>query len=170
MAEHMGLGDLGVEGVMGAASALSAPAESYINQPELEMEWAMKAYEHAETYFNLLCAVDPKLLRLTPHDDDVYTKLRETFPDLNVGRLQEDELKSAEAKEKWRPFCNYYEDKIQDFNFGTLLRLDSTSDYSEKNSILVTRIQFFAVEIARNREGYNSKIRELFKPTPKTKS
>ena len=24
--------------------------------------------------------------------------------------------------QKWRPFCNMYEGKVEDYNFGTLLR------------------------------------------------
>lgn len=46
---------------------------------------------------------------------------------------------------------------------ATLIRIDSNLDYSEENTSLVPRIQFFAIEIARNREGFNSKVREVFK-------
>ena len=52
---------------------------------------------------------------------------------------------------------------VEDFNFATLLRLDCTSDYSEANTILVTRAQFVAIEIARNREGLNDGLNEKFK-------
>lgn len=38
--------------------------------------------------------------------------------------------------QKWRPFINRFEKTIEDFNFGTLLRIDCTKDYSEENSIL----------------------------------
>jgi len=48
-----------------------------------------------------------------------------------------------------------YEGKIEDYNFGTLLRIDCSKGYDEENTILVTRIQFYAVEIARNRRGLN---------------
>lgn len=51
-----------------------------------------------------------------------------------------------------------YENKVQDYNFGTLLRIDHTKDYTEENTMFVTRMQFYAVEIARNREGLNKQI------------
>jgi hypothetical protein len=46
-----------------------------------------------------LCSVDPKLLKLTPHDDNIYKTFREEFPDLKVDVLDEDGLKSLEAKQ-----------------------------------------------------------------------
>ena len=46
-------------------------------------------------------------------------------------------------------------DKVNDFNFATLMRLDASGDYSEANTIVVPRAQFIAIEIARNREGFN---------------
>lgn len=49
------------------------------------------------------------------------------------------------------------------------VRIDSSDEYSESNSILVTRIQFLCIEIARNREGHNDNIRNNFKPKPRTK-
>lgn len=47
----------------------------------------------------ILCSVDPKLLKLTPHDEDIYRAFREEFPDIRVDKLDEDQLKSPEAKE-----------------------------------------------------------------------
>lgn len=46
---------------------------------------------------------------------------------------------------------------------GTLLRVDAAGDYNQENTTLVPRIQFFAIEIARNREGHNTVIKEKFK-------
>ena len=73
---------------------------------------------------------------------------------------------------------------------GSLIRIDASKDYSDENSVLgtqththtrinflfflhcssctllsVPRIQFFAIEIARNREGYNDRVRDQFKKT-----
>ncbi|KAI4875239.1 hypothetical protein NFI96_010703 [Prochilodus magdalenae] len=146
----------GVEGATAAAHALSLPAEAYGNDAQLEVMWAMKAYNHAEVYFNLISSVDPKFLKLTKSDDMIYTKFREDFPDFDIKILDPELLKSPEAKEKWRPFCNHFEHLVEDFNYGTLLRLDCEKDYTEENTIFATRIQFFAIEIARNREGYNN--------------
>ncbi|XP_038133300.1 protein PBDC1 [Cyprinodon tularosa] len=158
MASHEGIAALGVEGASAAAHALSLPAEAYGNDPRLEVMWAMKAYNHAEIYFNLISSVDPKFLKLTKVDDRIYSSFRETFKELDVKQLKEEDLKSIEAKERWRAFCNQFEGIVEDFNYGTLLRLDCEKDYSEENTIFATRVQFFAVEIARNREGCNDTV------------
>lgn len=47
---------------------------------------------------------------------------------------------------------------VEDFNYGTLLRLDCSQGYTEENTIFAPRIQFFAIEIARNREGHNKVV------------
>ncbi|XP_053573927.1 protein PBDC1 [Bombina bombina] len=163
-----GLGSLGATEALSVAQALSLPAEAYGNDPNVEMIWAMKAYQHAEVYFNLISSVDPRLLKLTRLDDVIYTTFREQFPELQIDVLDPDDLKSSAAKEKWRPFCMQFEKEVEDFNYGTLLRLDSTKDYTEENTIFSTRIQFFAIEIARNREGFNDAVFRHITPAPKT--
>lgn len=60
----------------------------------------------------------------------------------------------------WRPFCEQFKEEVEDYSFGTLLRLDCSGEFSEENTTLVPRIQFYAIEIARNREGFNDVIRE----------
>ena len=40
-------------------------AESAENLQDIEKQWAVKAYEHAETYFKLLQQIPPKTLKLT---------------------------------------------------------------------------------------------------------
>ncbi|XP_063066783.1 protein PBDC1 [Engraulis encrasicolus] len=152
------LSSLGVERASAAAHALSLPADAYGNDPQLEMMWAMKAYNHAEVYFNLISSVDPKFLKLTKQDDNIHSAFTESFSDLNLDVLDPDHLKTPEAKERWRPFCNQFEGVVDDFNYGTLLRLDSKKDYTEENTIFATRIQFFAIEIARNRGGFNDTV------------
>ncbi|XP_064896980.1 protein PBDC1 [Columba livia] len=149
---------LGPGDVAAAAQALSLPAEAFGNDPRVELAWAMKAHQHAQVYFNLISSVDPKFLNLTKVDDQIYSEFRKTFRDLKIDVLDPEELKSEPAKEKWRPFCLKFEGVVEDFNFGTLLRLDCSEDYTEENSIFATRIQFFAIEIARNREGWNSVV------------
>ncbi|XP_038045955.1 protein PBDC1-like [Patiria miniata] len=156
--DHEVMKSLGVGGMTAAVNVLSRPAEEFGNDENLELRWAIKAYHHAETYFNLISSVDNRVLKLTKQDDDIYHSFREHFPDLKVDVIDQEELKSEAAKLKWRPFCTQYEGVVEDFNFGTLLRLDCKGDYSEQNSIFVTRIQFFAVEIARNREELNLEL------------
>ncbi|XP_054258163.1 protein PBDC1 [Macrosteles quadrilineatus] len=155
---------MSAEGMLAGASLLSRPAEEFENDQTIEAMWAIKAYEHAEIYFNILCSVDPRLLRLTPHDDLIYKTFREEFPNLDVKVLNEDEIKSPEGKEKWRPFCEKFKTTVEDYSFGTLVRVKSDGEYSEDNSMLTTRIQFLAIELARNREGYNDDIKNKFKP------
>lgn len=140
------------------------------NDPTMEGLWAMKAMEHAEIHFNILCVVEPKALKLTQKDQLLYDSFREEFPDFNVEKLDEDSLKSKDAKEKWRPFMEKLKDEVEDFSFATLVRLDSSDEYSESNTLLVTRVQFLCIEIARNREGHNESIRHKFKPRPRTKT
>ena len=56
---------VGAEGLLAAQAALSGSDENYGNDPRLEQLWAMKAMDHAEVYFNLLCSVEPSRLKLT---------------------------------------------------------------------------------------------------------
>ncbi|XP_021352283.1 protein PBDC1-like [Mizuhopecten yessoensis] len=158
-----GLEGLNVNQMTSAASALSTDASKYVNDASLEMQWAMKAYHHAETYFNLLCSVDSSLLKLTNKDDEIYKNFRQAFPNMAIDVLKEDELKTTDAKSTWRPFVQSYEGEVEDYNFGTLVRKDCTGDISDDNTVLVLRIQFLAIEIARNREGLNAAVKEKVK-------
>lgn len=98
-------------------------------------------------------------------DDEIYQDFRQTFANLNIETLDVEQFKSTLAKEQWRTWIMKYEKKISDYNFGTLLRLKSDEPYHEDNAffgtlfcnlIVVTRTQFCAIEIARNRENLNS--------------
>ncbi|XP_024643280.2 protein PBDC1 isoform X1 [Macaca nemestrina] len=144
--------------LVSVAHALSLPAESYGNDPDIEMAWAMRAMQHAEVYYKLISSVDPQFLKLTKVDDQIYSEFRKNFETLRIDVLDPEELKSESAKEKWRPFCLKFNGIVEDFNYGTLLRLDCSQGYTEENTIFAPRIQFFAIEIARNREGYNKAV------------
>jgi hypothetical protein len=52
---------------------------------------------------------------------------------------------------------------VADYNFGTLIRTNSMEDYTEKNTMFITRIQFYAIEICRNRLGLNDHAHTLAK-------
>ena len=78
--------------------------------------------------------------------------------------MNEDELKSEEGKQMLRLFCEQFKDIVEDYSFGTLIRGDCSGDYLPENSILTSIIQFYAIELARNREGFNDQIRQKFKP------
>ncbi|KAG7217782.1 hypothetical protein INR49_010134 [Caranx melampygus] len=81
-------------------------------------------------FLQLISSVDPKFLKLTKLDDKIYSSFRETFKELDIKLLKADDLKSEQAKETWRPFCNQFEGQVEDFNYGTLLRLDCEKDYN----------------------------------------
>ena len=153
---------------MVAAGALARPSDEFGNDERVEALWAMKAYEHAEVYFNILCSVDPSQIpRLSPCDEEIYTAFRKEFPDMKVDLLDEmRDLKSDTMKKQWRDFCEAHK-HVEDYSFATLIRLDSSGEYEEQNSVIVTKIQFYAIELARNREGHNSSIRHKFKPKPR---
>ncbi|KAL7731658.1 hypothetical protein ACLKA6_000954 [Drosophila palustris] len=155
--------------LMHGASMLSRPAEEFGNDSLVEDLWAIKALEHAEVHFNLLTSVHPSQLRLTPYDDQIYATFRQDFPDLQVGRLTDDILKSASEKLKWRQFAEKF-NKMDDYSYGTLMRADASKEFSPDNSIFVFRVQFLAIEIARNREGCNDEVHNKNKPTKKSET
>ncbi|KAK0544028.1 D-lactate ferricytochrome c oxidoreductase [Tilletia horrida] len=132
------------------------------NLPEIEKQMAVKCVEHAQVYWNLLEKVQPTQLKLTKLDDDIYADFQATFPEYSesenknsVLKLDEEAMKSAEGKERWRNFMNKYEGKVADFNFGTLIRTDGSDEYTQFNTTFVMRMQFYVFEIARNRRGLN---------------
>ena len=137
----------------------------------LSLEWAEKAFKQAEVHYNLMTSLRPSMLKLTKHDDEIYKEFRRDFPDFDIEKINEEKLKTQEAKAKWRPFCNHFDGQIADFNQGCLLRIDAMGEYNESNTTLALRIQFLAIEIARNRELVNDKlydqIQEQKKKAPK---
>lgn len=94
--------------------------------------------------------------------------LRKTFPDFDPAKpLDEDEIKSPQGKEKWRNFMMAYSKKVDDYNFGTIVRTRADGEYTNEGTIFgmraytqypkkrrltdgtVPRMQFYAIEIAR---------------------
>ncbi|KAI0922806.1 hypothetical protein AcW1_002631 [Taiwanofungus camphoratus] len=139
------------------------------NLAEIEKQFAVKAVEHAQTYWNILEKVSPRNLRLTKLDDEIFEHAKSEFPELfendyeKLVTLDEDWMKSASGKDRWRNFIQSYEKKVKDYNFGSLIRTDARKEYMELNTIFVTRIQFYAFEIARNRLGLNDTVHEIAK-------
>ncbi|KAI5957226.1 YPL225W [Candida jiufengensis] len=135
--------------------------ENADNLEEIEMQFAVKAVQQAETYWSLLEKVPGSKLKLTKHDDQIFEQLLEDFPqfkDRSVAEtIDENEMKSPQGKTKWREFCEKFKD-IEDYNFGTLLRLKASDEYGQDTTMFAVRIQFYAVEIARNRYGLNDWI------------
>ena len=48
-----------------------------------------------------------------------------------------------------------YEKKLTDYNFGTMVRKDADRMYDHDNCILVTRVQFFAIEVSLNSSQFS---------------
>ncbi|WFD34853.1 D-lactate dehydrogenase (cytochrome) [Malassezia cuniculi] len=135
------------------------------NLPEIEKQIAVRCVEHAQTYWNLLEKIPGSRLRLTKFDADLMADFEATFPELagsddGIRKIDEQEMKSTVGKKKWREFILKYEQKIADFNFGTLIRTDATQEYTQLNTIFVTRFQFYIIEIARCRRGMNDWVYE----------
>ncbi|KAJ2156339.1 hypothetical protein GGF46_005251 [Coemansia sp. RSA 552] len=128
------------------------------NMAEMEMQWAVKAMHHAETYMKLLKAVGPGKFSLSKNDAALYADFKKNFPDFDIAQLNEDDFKTEKAKAKWRDFMAKHEEDVFDHNFGTLLRIDCKGDYDEKNSMFAMRTQFACIEIARNKEGLNDAV------------
>ncbi|KAK4705955.1 hypothetical protein P7C70_g235, partial [Phenoliferia sp. Uapishka_3] len=157
-------------GVAGAGPGATIPAgfkaEEAPNAEEIEMQFAVVAFEQAETYFNLITAVRPSTLkRLTKFDDEIIEAFTAAFPELAnndeaLKNLNEEEMKSPEGKKRWREFLMPFDGKVDDYNFGTLIRADCTDDYTQANSIFGLRLQFYAIEILRNRRGLNDPVYE----------
>ncbi|AET37918.1 ribosome-associated Tef1p biogenesis chaperone CHP1 Ecym_2166 [Eremothecium cymbalariae DBVPG len=134
-------------------------AETADNLEDIEKQFAVVAVEQAETYWSLINKIPGSKLRLTQYDDEIYEAFKSHFPEYTdldrLTKFDEAELKTKEAKERWRKFIALFEKKIDDFNFGTLLRTDSTKEYGQFTTCFAVRIQFYAFEIARNKNGLN---------------
>lgn len=95
-----------------------------------------------QTYWSILEKVKGSTLRLTKMDDEIYDHLRKDFPTFDpAATINEDEMKSKEGKERWRAFMMQYEGKIDDYNFGTMVRNNAKAEYEEKTTIFGTKKQ-----------------------------
>ena len=131
------------------------------------------------TYWAILEKVRGSTLRLTKIDDEIYAHLQADFPEFDPAKtIDEDEMKSKTGKERWRKFLMAYEKRVDDFNYGTMVRNAPNVEYGQEETIFgmfyrelpcglrltrifaVPRMQFYAIEIARNRNGLNDWIYE----------
>lgn len=88
------------------------------------------------TYWSILEKMRGSKLRLTKIDDEIYEHFKAEFPEIDPAeKLDEDKMKSKEGKEKWRKFMMAYEKKVDDYNFGTMLRASPKTEYGEKETI-----------------------------------
>ena len=91
------------------------------------------------TYWAILEKTRGSKLRLTKIDDEIYDHFKKDFPEFDAkATIDEDKMKSKEGKERWRNFMMAYEKKIDDYNFGTMLRANPSFEYGEKETIFGT--------------------------------
>lgn len=94
------------------------------------------AVEHLMTYWSILEKVKGSQLRLTKMDNEIYESFMDEFPDFDpAGTIDEDQMKSKEGKEKWRNWVNQFEKKIDDYNFGTIIRTRADAEYDQDTTI-----------------------------------
>ncbi|KAK0712841.1 polysaccharide biosynthesis-domain-containing protein [Lasiosphaeria miniovina] len=146
---------------MSVAARSTFNAEEADNLADIEKQFAVKAVQHMQTYWTILERVRGSTLRLTKMDDEIYEHLKKDFPEFDpAATIDEDEMKSEKGKVRWRDFMMAYEKKVDSYNFGTMLRINPTFEYGDPETIFVPRMQFYAVEIARNKAGLNDWIYE----------
>ncbi|GAA5826084.1 hypothetical protein JCM3770_000981 [Rhodotorula araucariae] len=163
-------GGLGVAGGSGGIPQ-GFDAENAQNDEGIEMQFAVMCMEQAEVYFGLITKIKPsELKRLTKWDDEIVEAFLKAFPEYDdadkLRLLSEDEIKSPGGKRRWREFMMPFADKIDEYNFGTLIRLDCTQDYTQANSMFGYRLQFYALEILRNRKGLNDAVWQRVQDDP----
>jgi len=136
-------------------------AEEADNAEDIEKQFAVKAVQQMLTYWEILKQMRGSTLKLTKYDDEIYEHFKKEFPEFDpTATINEDEMKSKEGKERWRKFIAEYEKKVDDYNFGTMLRANPKFEYGEEETIFAVRMQFYAIEIVRNRDGLNDWIYE----------
>ena len=86
--------------------------------------------------FQLLCSTTPRDLKLTSIDDEIAEEFTQAFPRLCLDPVDENVLKSVEGKQLWRDFMTKFEKRVDDFNFGTLLRISCSAQYDSENTFL----------------------------------
>lgn len=97
------------------------------------------AVEHLMTYWSILEKVKGSQLRLTKMDDEIYEDFKANFPEFDpAATIDEDAMKSKAGKEKWRNWMNQYEKKINDYNFGTIIRSNPKFEYDKDTTIFGT--------------------------------
>ena len=88
------------------------------------------------TYWAILEKARGSKLRLTKLDDEILEHFKKDFPEFDPREtIDENQMKSKEGKERWRAFMMAYEKKIDDYNFGTMLRANPKFEYTEKETI-----------------------------------
>jgi len=89
---------------------LTRPAEEFENDGQIEAAWASSTINHMEAYYKIIRTINPAehTIRLSKDDDLIYRAFQETFPELNVENLSENDLKSPEGKSTFVSFLSLF--------------------------------------------------------------
>lgn len=118
------------------SNSLSKVPDQWLNQMASYKVLHKPAVQHMATYWSILEKMKGSQLRLTKIDDDILEHFQKAFPEFDPSEtIDEDKMKSKEGKERWREFMMAYEKKIDDYNFGTMLRANPRFEYGEKETI-----------------------------------
>ncbi|GFQ94588.1 protein PBDC1 [Trichonephila clavata] len=120
--------------------------------------WAEKIIDHMKMYDDLIYSVPPKDLKLTPHDDVIYDRFMKDFPGFRFDDLRKNSWSDAVVP-KFQDFIKKNGGLVEKPLAGTLIRIDCSKSYTEDNLMMVCRMEFLALEIARNKQGLNDNYR-----------
>ena len=62
----------------------------------------------------------------------------------------------GDNKEKWRQFCEYYKETMDDYNFGAMLRIKADGIYNEANTIITPKVFSYLMFLVKKSEFYVS--------------
>jgi hypothetical protein len=89
-----------------------------------------------EIYWSLLENFQGSKLKLTKYDDEILEHFQREFPDFDLkATINENDMKSKEGKEHWRKFIMTYEKRIEDYNFGAMIRANAATEYGQDEVI-----------------------------------
>lgn len=110
------------------------------------------------TYWSILEKVKGSQLRLTKMDTEIYESFMAEFPDFDpAATIDEDQMKSKAGKEKWRNWVNQFEKKVEDYNFGTIIRTRADAEYDQDTTIFGESGIFFGCGSLREKRGADNR-------------
>lgn len=140
-----------------------------VNDPGVERVGSAETWRVCEKHWKQLTSTaEPSTLVLSAdakEDRHLYNVFRSQFG-LDVRRIAWADLHNDFEMAKWRAVLSACEGRVQWYNMMYLLRADASKSYVEQKDekgpdghsdglLLVPRIQWLMIEIARNREGVN---------------
>ena len=137
------------------------------NDPEIERIGSKETWQVCERHWKQLCECDdPATLVLSESaaiDRHLYKTFRSQFG-LSLDFIQWQDLHNEFELRKWRAVLTACEGRVKWYNMMYLLRSDASASYEdlkgvEDGLLLVPRIQWLMIEIARNYEKFNDVAR-----------